>query len=247
MPKRVQAIVKDGEMGSAASAVRGPMRARILTALAASVLVVVAASVGRSGEQPGPAARTPLSQGGSVAVPPAPSAGGDVAGFKGFVYPQTASGDEYPAGVEHLGDGVVEGGGFSWAHVRQGSRQMLWLQRFVDSAGSERQVEVVDAVDVGLLDDGYDFLVGRCRYGNGKPDPEIAAMIRFVGEDGEAESGDAARDEAEQGDGEEDDMPGDADFNEFSSDVRAAWRLDRSTGQIVPVDLQGLRCQSEGD
>ena len=72
-------------------------------------------------------------------------------------------------------------------------------------------------------------------------------MIRFVGEDGEAESGDGAKDEAEQGDGEEDHGPGEDDLNEFSSDVRSAWRLDRSTDRIVPVDVQGLRCQSEGD
>jgi len=223
------------------------MRARILTALAAIVLAVMAASVGRSGGHPGPGDGTQLTQGGSVAVPPPLPTGGEAAGFEGFVYPQTASGDEYPAGVEHLGDGVVEGGGFSWAHVRQGSRQMLWLQRFVDSAGAERRVEVVDAVVVGPIDDGYDFLVGQCRYRDGNADPEIAAMIRFGDEEGETESGDGATDDAEQGDGEEDPVPGEDDSKEFSSDVRAAWQLDRSTDRIVPVDVNGLRCQSEGD
>jgi hypothetical protein len=34
---------------------------------------------------------------------------------------------------------------------------------------------------------------------------------------------------------------------ETSSDIRAAWRLDRSAGRIVAIPTVGIVCQSTGD
>src|SRR5207302_718895 len=149
----------------------------------------------------------------------------------------------YPAGVDHLGEGLVGADSelgsaeFSWADVRQGGRQMLWLQRFIDPPErASRRVEVVDSVDAGPLGDGYQLLVGRCRQDGGQPDPEIAGMVRFAGEEEDAGSEDGPDSTGPAG-----------DQHEFSSDVRSAWRLDRQSGRIEPVAVDGLRCQSLGD
>jgi hypothetical protein len=173
-----------------------------------------------------------------VAPPPPAPSGGDPAGYLGFVYPQTASGGNYPQGVEHLGDGLVgSGDAFGWAHVRHDAQQMLWFQRFLDPVGAGRRVQVVDAVDAGPVEDGYDLLIGWCRYGSGKTDPEIAAMTRFAGEaDGERKA-----------DGEADAAHAEGDGPPVSSDIRAAWKLNRRSGRIEPVELSGLICQSPGD
>ena len=50
---------------------------------------------------------------------------------------------------------------------------MLWMQRFLDPPGTRgRRVEVVDAVETGPLDDGYQLRVEGCRWGDAEPDPE---------------------------------------------------------------------------
>jgi hypothetical protein len=133
----------------------------------------VAASLVRPAWHGSPPHHRPLPAAGVVAPPPPAPSGRNPAVYVGLVYPQTASGDVYPQGVEHLGDGLVGAGDakFGWAHVRQASQQMLWLQRFLDPVGPGRRVQVTDSVDAGPVDDGYDLLVGRCRYGTGRDRP----------------------------------------------------------------------------
>src|SRR2546422_3487842 len=105
---------------------------------------------------------------------------------------------------------------------------MLGMQRFLDPPGTGGGGGgVVDAVETGPLDDGYQLQVEGCRWGDAEPDPEITAAVRFVGD---AAAG-----------------PGEDDAFEFSSDVRAAWRLDRAANRILPQSKPGLVCQSIGD
>lgn len=171
--------------------------------------------------------------------------GAYVRSFIGLVYPQTSPGEEYPDGVLHLGEGLVvarqwrpdQAASFGWAHVGQGSRQMLWMERFLDPPGTTgRRVEVIDAVETGPVDGGYRLQVDGCRWGDHDPDPEIAAVVRSVGD---------GRERPAEADPER--IPGEDDGFEFSSDVVAAWRLDRATNRMVPRPPAGLVCQSAGD
>jgi len=206
-------------------------------ALAGALLVATAAlSLGRS-SPPAPVA--------PPAPPPPATVGADVRSFIGLVYPQTSPGEEYPNGVVHLGEGLVvaehwrpgQAAPFGWAHVGQGARQMLWMERFLDPPGTTgRRVEVLDAVETGPVEGGYRLQVDGCRRGDPDPDPEITAVVRYVGDEKERP---AAADPER--------TPGEDDAFEFSSDVVAAWRLDRAANRIVPQPPAGLVCQSAGD
>ena len=105
-----------------------------------AVLVVVAAASSRGRTAPSPSAR-PAEQ-----LPPSKlvSADAPLQDFVGLRYSQVAAGEESPAGVLHVGDGLIVGEHWRpgqpvshlWAHVRQGSRQMLWFQQV---AGEDRK------------------------------------------------------------------------------------------------------------
>jgi len=237
--------------GGRAPGVVGPRLRPVTAAAAAGLLVVAAGSVVRIGRHHAPTRSAPVAAAGVVSPPPAAPPGGGPPAYVGYLYPQTPSGGEYPLGVVHIGDGLLgpAGAQFGWAEVRSGSVEMLWFQRFLDPVGAGRRVEVVDAADAGPAADGYQLLVGRCRYGTGKLDPEIAAMTHFAEED-DAEDADAA--EADERKEEADRPEADAEQGvdealPFSSDIRAAWRLDRASGRVEPADPSGLSCQSRGD
>ena len=220
--------------------------------LVAVVMVAAVSSLGRGASSPPAPLAEPL--------PPSKlvSADADVHDFAGLRYSQVAAGEESPAGVLHVGDGLVVGEHWRpgqpvshmWAETRQGSRQMLWFQQVVGQEGTTRTVQVLDAVDTGPVDDGYQLQVESCRQGNGESDPEIAAMVRYAGDEEGEQAQEQEQDRAtpvKGEDGEDDGDHGkDAKF-ETSSDIRAAWRLDRSTGRIVTMPTAGLLCQSTGD
>src|SRR5207245_1358685 len=86
----------------------------------------------------------------------------------------------------HVGEGIVgRSKSYGWAHVRQGSHHMLWLQRFVDPAGTpSRRMRIVDAVDLGPVDDGYALQAEGCGPKGGAQDAEIVGLVHYVGEEG---------------------------------------------------------------
>jgi hypothetical protein len=226
-------------------------------ALVAGSVLVAVATLGRGGSS---SSAHPVGQ---VAQSAVVSADATVHDFVGLHYAQVAAGEEFPAGVLHVGDGLVvdehwrpgQPVSYIWAHVRQASRQMLWFQRVVGQQGPTRTLQVLDAVDMGPVDDGYQLQVESCRQGTGEPDPEIAGLVRYAGEEedgGDEQAQDQekeddrpapTRDEHDDGD----DVHGEDGHFETSSDVRAAWRLDRSAGRIVPISTAGVVCQSTGD
>ncbi|MGH3116638.1 MAG: hypothetical protein ACRDQ2_05890 [Gaiellales bacterium] len=130
-------------------------------------------------------------------------------------------GEQYPEGVDHLASALIRDGTFEqtkdpryWlVHVREGTREALWLERVVSPRDAvDTEFVVVDAVDLPVRAKGDEF-VYDCRLDENF-EPEVVAIVRF------------------------DSVP----YTRFSSHVLAAWRLERNTERIETIPPDEISC-----
>ena len=125
-----------------------------------------------------------------------------------------------PAGVEELGGYVIGGVDFEYAvgHFRDGSRDMLWLERLIrhDEAGVP-YFEAVAVLPLPAMAGGEQLALGTCREGDALEggDGLTVAVVGWTDEP-------------------------------VLTDVRHAWRVDPERRRFTRLDARRVQCLNEG-
>lgn len=113
----------------------------------------------------------------TAAPPPSPAER-----FIGLEYVRVAPGEEFPAGVQHIGGGTVgnvETSPHGFEQVKEGGRLMVWLERMLGPPpprGERPRVRVVDAFDFGVLQSRQETQQGQCWHDDGRRPPQTPPL-----------------------------------------------------------------------
>jgi hypothetical protein len=128
---------------------------------------------------------------------------------------------DFPAGVNNLGGWIIDIGdngkfNFGVSHVRQGSKEMLWLERFVrrDSAGVAT-MRVIDVLELPAISKSQTLTSPRFCTQNGKKNRDLIAIVE-------------------------------ATDKEYRTQIHRAWRANRSTGKFESTSTKGIVCENPG-
>lgn len=125
-----------------------------------------------------------------------------------------------PAGVEELGGYVIGGFDFEYAvgHFREGSRDMLWLERLIrhDEAGNP-YFETLAVLPLPAMGEGEQLALGTCSEGGVADggDGHTVAVVAWTDEP-------------------------------VLTDVRHAWRVDPERRRFTRLDARRVQCVNEG-
>jgi hypothetical protein len=128
---------------------------------------------------------------------------------------------DLPRGLTNLGGWVVDIGdngkfNFSVAHVRQGTKEMLWLERFIrHDAQGRATMRVINVLELPAISKSQTLASSRFCMQNGKKNPDLIAIVE-------------------------------ATDTEYRTQIHRAWRANRAKGKFESISTRGIVCENPG-
>jgi hypothetical protein len=128
---------------------------------------------------------------------------------------------DLPTGLTNLGGWLIDATDngtfrFGISHIRQNTKKMLWLERFVrrDAKGMPT-FRVVDVIELPQISQSQSVLGYRFCLRNGKEDLNLVTIVETAD-------------------------------TQYWTAIHQAWRANRATGKFEAISTKGIVCQNPG-